>query len=216
MTRKLLGIVTALLVAGGLAVGGSGLASTAATTTAHASAMSVLPHSGSYSGVDHHGRMITFTFGGNYMSHFMVNHTLIGGAHVSNGMWHETCHNGLCTKGAWLTDSHVQGSWRTGGGTWVHFDARVAPPVVPYAGTYMGRDHSGLSIHLAYHGGRITTFKADHNEVGAGAVSGGRFEYCGNGICVKGHWESDYTVVGLWRFANSTHWRQWEAYAYAT
>ena len=141
MIRRLTGIAAALVLTGGigLTAAGLGLASTAANGSVPAAsaaapaapaapALSVLPNSGSYTGVDHAGRTITFTFGGNQMSHFMTNHQVVGGAHVSNGMWHETCHNG---------------------------------------------------------------------------------------ICAKGHWENDTTVVGLWRYSNSNHWRQWEACAYA-
>lgn len=215
MIRRMLGTAAALLMMAGLAISAFGLPSSAATATAHASAMSVLPHSGSYTGVDHAGRTITFTFGGNQMSHFMINHQVVGGAHVSNGAWHETCHNGMCTKGAWLTDSHVKGSWRTGGGHWVHFDARTSPPVTPYIGPYMGSDHSGLKIHLGYHAGKVTNFTADHNNAGDANLHGNKFDFCGNGICAKGHWENDTTVVGLWRYSNSSHWRQWEAFAYA-
>ena len=105
-------VAAALALTAGLLVG---------STTAQAA--SVLPEPGHYLGHDHHARVITFSFSGNQMMHFRVNHHLIGGAHVSHGMWHETCHGGYCTKGMWTSDTHVSGAWRHGGGTWVHFTA---------------------------------------------------------------------------------------------
>ena len=198
----------------GLATAGFGLASTAPATSAQA--LSVVPQHGSYSGVDHRGRIVTFSFSGTQVSHFQVNHLVIGGAHASQGRWHETCHNGVCTKGAWITDSHVSGFWRhASDSSWTAWDARTSPPVTPYPGTYMGNDHSGLRVHLSFHNGHVKNFNVDHNAVGDAAVSDGKFEVCHQSICFKGDWENDYTVVGSWRYSNSHHWRPWEAYAYA-
>lgn len=207
MFRKLCSILTALLF-----VAGFGLASTGV-----AQARNVVPHHGSYSGVDHHGRVVTFTFDGTQVSHFSVGHLVIGGAHVSRGMWHETCHNGYCTRGSWTSDGHVSGAWRAGGSsTWTSWTASVAPAVHPYAGTYMGSDHTGLRVHLSYHSGYLRGFTLDHNRIGDAQVSNRSFSVCYPTICFKGHWETEYYVVGSWRHSNSTTWRAWEAYAYAT
>jgi hypothetical protein len=84
MLRKLLAALAALIVTTGLTL----------AYTSGADARSVLPAEGNYAGVDHSGRMVTLSFGGNYMSHFTVGHKVIGGAHVSKGAWHETCHGG--------------------------------------------------------------------------------------------------------------------------
>lgn len=224
MIRKLSAVlVAAACAAGGFAVGASSLAEAepgaaagpaAAPSVDHAA----LPREGSYSGVDHAGRIVTFTFSGNYMNHFTVAHKVIGGAHVGSNAWHETCHGGYCTKGMWLTDTHVNGSWRLPDGQWTHFSAYHQPAlqVRPYAGPYMGRDHTGLAVHLEFRNGMIHGFKLDHSVRGNVSVDGhGRFETCLPSICVKGHWQSEYEVVGSWRPVNGSHWVQWEAYAYA-
>jgi hypothetical protein len=132
-------------------------------------------------------------------------------------MWHETCHNGYCFKGQWVSDTHVTGSWRHGGSsTWTAWSASVAPAIRPYTGTYMGSDHRGLRVHLSFHSGHVRAFTLDHNPVGDAAVHGGAFDVCHRTVCFKGHWESDYLVVGSWRYSNSHVWNPWEAYAYAT
>jgi hypothetical protein len=220
MLRRLTALAAALLmtVGLGLATTGSGAASAVpgVPTARAAAAVSVIPHHGSYAGVDHHGRMVTFSFNGNQVAHFAVNHQVLGGAHVSNGAWHETCHNGMCTKGMWSTDGHVTGSWRSGGGTWTSFTASSSPRITPYSGTYLGSDHSGLSIHFSFGNGFLRGFRVDHNHVGDAAAGSGKFETCHQTICFKGHWETEYMVVGSWRHANSSQWRPFEAYAYAT
>ncbi|MFC6041463.1 hypothetical protein ACFP8W_06995 [Nocardioides hankookensis] len=208
MLRKLMAVLAALAVATGLTV-----AVTAITSGADAKA--VLPAHGNYSGVDHAGRVVTFSFSGNYMSHLTINHHTIGGAHVAGAAWHETCHNGFCTRGTWTTDTHVAGSWRTGGGHWTHFSASVVPSLRPYAGPYMGRDHTGLAIHLTYGSSMIHGFKLDHSVRGNIAVHNAKFDTCLSSICVKGHWQSDYEVVGSWRPVHGSHWVSFEAYAYA-
>ena len=205
MLRKLSAVLAALIVAVGLT----------AAVTSGADAKSVLPANGNYAGVDHGGRMVTLSFSGNYMSHFTVGHKVIGGAHVSKGAWHETCHGGFCTKGMWVTDNHIQGSWREGGGSWVHFSVYREQPIQPYHGTYMGRDHSGLRIHLAFGNGRINAFTLDHSNRGNVPVTNAKFETCLPSICVKGHWQSEYEIVGSWRPSNGSHWSTFDAYAYA-
>lgn len=209
MLRKLSAVLASLVVLTGLTL----------VFTSGADAKSVLPTHGSYAGVDHGGRMITFSFAGNTMTHFTVNHTVIGGAHVSNGAWHETCHNGMCTKGMWQSDTHVTGSWRSAsGGSWVHFSATYKPStaIQPYGGTYLGRDHTGLRVHLTYRNGGIQGFSLDHSVRGNIAVHNARFETCLPSICVKGHWQSEYEVIGSWRPVNSSTWVTWDAYAYAS
>jgi len=129
MLRKISAVLAALVVMTGLTL----------AVSSGADAKSVLPAHGSYAGVDHGGRMVTFSFSGNTMSHFTVGHTVIGGAHVCNGAWHETCHNGMCIKGMWMSDTHVTGSWRQGGGAWVHFN-RPRPQ--------RARQHPGAQRHV--------------------------------------------------------------------
>ena len=79
------------------------------------SSSAVLPYAGHYRGHDSHGRAISFYFHGNQMTHFMVNHTAFGGAHVGHAAWHNTCHDGRCTQGMWVGDTQVHGSWSHGG-----------------------------------------------------------------------------------------------------
>jgi hypothetical protein len=207
MLRKLSAVLAALIVTTGLTV----------ALTSGADAKGVLPSEGNYAGVDHGGRMVTLTFSGNYMSHFTVASKVIGGAHVNNeGAWHETCHGGFCTKGMWVSDKHIQGAWRPGGGSWTPFSVYLEEPIQPYHGTYMGRDHSGLSIHLSFGSGRINNFKLDHSVRGNIPVTHAKFETCLPSICVKGHWQSPYAVVGSWRPVDGSHWTAFEAHAYAT
>ncbi|GEP37423.1 hypothetical protein NPS01_10860 [Nocardioides psychrotolerans] len=91
------------------------------TSTVHA----VLPYEGSYLGHDMYGRMVHFTFKGNQMSGFMVNHTSFGGAHVGGSAWHETCSGGRCTTGRWTDDVTVEGTWRDPNGHQSHWTARL-------------------------------------------------------------------------------------------
>jgi hypothetical protein len=93
----------------------------ASSPTLHA----VLPFEGSYMGHDMYGRSVRFTFHGNQMSHFTVNSTSFGGAHVSGHAWHETCSNGKCTKGMWTDDVTVEGQWRDQNGHVSHWTARL-------------------------------------------------------------------------------------------
>ncbi|GAA4749270.1 hypothetical protein GCM10023350_37930 [Nocardioides endophyticus] len=205
MLRKVMAVLAAIAITTGLTM----------VVTSGADAKSVLPAHGNYAGVDHSGRMVTLSFSGNYMSHFTVGHKVIGGAHVSTGAWHETCHGGFCTKGMWVTDNHITGSWREGGGSWTHFSVYLEQPIKPYVGTYMGRDHSGLKVHLSFGSGKISAFTLDHSNRGNIPVTHGKFETCLPSICVKGHWQSEYEVVGSWRPANGSHWSTFDAYAYA-
>lgn len=85
----------------------------------------VLPFEGSYLGHDMYGRTVRFSFRGNQMSHFTVNSTSFGGAHVSGHAWHETCSNGRCTKGMWTDDVTVEGQWRDPNGHVSHWTARL-------------------------------------------------------------------------------------------
>ncbi|WP_395658989.1 hypothetical protein [Nocardioides sp.] len=183
--------------------------------SAPAAEASVIPKQGPYHGVDHAGRAVSFTFAGNQMTHFTVGGYTIGGAHVSNGMWHETCHNGYCTKGSWTSDGHVSGYWRHGSGHWVHWTAGHQAPTA-YHGPYMGNDNHGTRIHFRFSGSHVTTFEVGHTSYGNFGVSGGRFSGCQHGICVQGHWQDDYTVAGSWRRHDSSHWIGWTAHAYAS
>jgi hypothetical protein len=88
-------------------------------------ARTAMPYHGSYLGGDSHHRTIRFEFHHNAMSQFMVNHTVIGGAHVGHDAWHETCHNGYCTSGQWVDDVTVRGTWRHGSGHAIHWEARL-------------------------------------------------------------------------------------------
>ncbi|MCW2843328.1 MAG: hypothetical protein JWN22_1244 [Nocardioides sp.] len=219
MIRKISSVVIALLAMTGLGLASAGLgfAHSGTASPAPAAARAVIPNHGSYSGVDHHGRIVTFSFSGTDVSHFAVNHLVIGGAYVSRGMWHETCHGGICTRGAWVTDGHVTGFWRYGGDpSWTAWSASSTPAMTPYGGTYMGTDHTGLRVHLSFNGGYVRGFSIDHNVVGDAPVTNGSFEVCHRVICYQGHWENEYYVVGSWRHASGGTWRPWEAYAYAT
>ncbi|MBZ5738036.1 hypothetical protein [Nocardioides mangrovi] len=209
MHRKLVSVLAALLLSA------AGLIGITVATSGPASA-SVIPANGSYSGVDHGGRLVSLTFHGNQVTHLMVGSQSFGGAHVSNGMWHETCHGGWCTKGQWVTDKHIQGFWRHGGSShWTAFSVSTSV-ITPYVGSYMGRDHSGLSVKFGYAHGSVNHVHIDHNLIGSGPVSGNAFHVCTHTVCFRGHWQSDYTVSGTWRYVNESHWRAFEAQAYAT
>lgn len=218
LTRKVAAILAATACAVGLAVAYGPLAEAESTpSTSTKAAAAVLPTHGTYKGVDHAGRIITFSFAGNYMGHFAVNNMLIGGAHVGGSAWHETCHGGMCTKGTWVSDHHVQGSWRTRDGHWTTFSAYHQPvaTINPYIGSYRGEDHAGISIHLMYRHGTIADFKLDHSVRGNIPVSNGRFNHCLPSVCVEGHWASDNRIVGKWKAVGSTHWFSWEVNAYS-
>ena len=206
MLRKLCSVAAALICIAGLGLAAS----------APAQARSVLPHHGTYTGVDHGQRIVSLSFNGTTVTHFTVGHLVIGSAHVSNGMFHETCHNGYCFKGMWMTDTRVEGYWRHGGShTWTPWSATVNQAVVPYAGPYLGRDHRTLRVHFSYHSGYVRSFSLDHNLLGDAPVSNGGFDVCFTSICVKGHWQDPYNVVGSWRYRNSSEWNPWEVNAYA-
>jgi hypothetical protein len=205
MLRKLTAAAAVLFCVAGL-----GLAA-----VAPAQAKSVLPTHGSYTGKDHADRKITFTFSGNHMSHFTVGSHLIGGAHVSNGMWHETCHNGYCTKGQWQLDFHVVGYWRTPGGHWTAFSANAPQP--PHQGDFMGRDHQGNFVHVSFHGSRVHDFTVEgYGDFPEAHVSHGAWhETCSHaGWCYRGRFQDAHTVVGEWRTRGSV-WHAWEARGYS-
>lgn len=210
MIRRLAALLSALLCLAGFGL-------TANPAQAQAQAQNVVPHHGIYTGTDHAGRHVSFSFGNHtQLSHFTVGHLVIGGAHVSNGMWHETCHNGYCTKGQWTSDGTVAGFWRHGGSTsWTSWHASFNPPAPPYTGTYLGRDHAGNAIHLSYGNHRVTGFKIGSTVIGDASVQNRTFEVCHHQVCFKGHWQTDHYVVGSWRHVNSHAWTGWEAHAYA-
>jgi hypothetical protein len=121
--RKLLSVIAVVLC-----ITGFGSMSPAGAHTAAPSAdakRSVMPYEGPYLGMDAHHRTITFSYTRSRgMYDFRVNHHLIGGAHVSGGQWHHTCHNGYCTRGQWHHDFNVTGHWNnTSGGGDVFFEA---------------------------------------------------------------------------------------------
>jgi len=91
--RSLTVLVTALV----LGIAGGTVASTASAT--------VIAKEGHYSGHDHNGNHIGFQYSKAHgMQHFTIDYSFtIGGAHVNNAMWHETCHGGYCTSGNWST-----------------------------------------------------------------------------------------------------------------
>lgn len=213
MIRKLLAATVAVLCVAGFGVATSGTA----VAGGGAAQRSVLPHHGTYNGTDQHGRHVSFTFGGahsNQMSHFTVGHQPFGGAHVSHGMWHETCHNGWCTKGQWTSDRHVTGSWRQGGShTWTTFTATFNPPSHPSQGHYAGQDHRQLRITFSLSSSQVVHFTLDHNVIGSATVTNRHFDVCHHRVCFKGHWQTDHYVVGAWRYASSHEWNGWEATA---
>ncbi len=212
MTRRLSALVIALLW-----VAGVGLAGTPAQAQAQAQVRNVIPHHGVYQGTDHGGRVVSFSFGNhNQLTHFTVGHLVIGGAHVSNGAWHETCHNGYCFKGQWVSDSVVHGAWRHGSSqSWTAFTTHFQPTPPPYQGTYMGWDHHGTRIHLSYASHQVVGFRIGQTVIGNAHVSDRRFEVCHQHVCFKGHWQTDHEVVGSWRPATGSTWVGWEAYAYS-
>ena len=206
MIRRLSALLLALLCLAGFGIAGS-----------PAQAQAVIPHHGVYQGTDHGGRAVSFSFGNhNQLTHFTVGHLVIGGAHVSNGMWHETCHNGYCFKGQWVDDGTVHGAWRHGSSqAWTTFTAHFRPSQPPYEGTYMGWDHHGTRIHLSYAGHQVLNFKIGNTVIGNAHVIDRRFEVCHQHVCFKGHWQTDHEVVGSWRTASGSTWVGWEAFAYA-
>jgi hypothetical protein len=195
MIRKLCISVATLVAVTGLAL----VAAPAQAT--------VIPHHGQYQGRDasHPARTVSFSFSGTQMTHFTVNHHVFGGAHVSNGMWHETCHNGFCTKGQWLGDGHVRGAWRPGGGHWTGFDVYYEQSIVHHRGNYLGDDHHDrdVRLHLATHG--AVTWTLDQVGTVTGSLRGNTVEACNTTICFRGHWQHDYEVVGSWWYRNSPH-----------
>jgi len=106
LSKRILSVLTAVLI---LAFAGGVVTSSANAT--------IIPKEGHYSGHDHNGNHIGFSYTKQHgMSHFTIGyHFTIGGAHVSNAMWHETCHGGYCTSGAWKHSGEVQGHYRHGG-----------------------------------------------------------------------------------------------------
>jgi hypothetical protein len=203
--RKLASVLAALACAAGLSV-----------ATIPAAQAAVIPVHGAYDGVDHHQRQVSFSFNGTTINHFRVGSLTIGTAHVSNGMWHETCGGGYCFKGQWITDTHVQGFWRHGGShEWTSWSASTMQ-IRPYVGSYMGSDHTGLRIHFTYSNGSLRAFTWDHNHIGDARVApDGSFNVCHPTFCFKGHWQSDYYVVGEWRHASQSTWHTWDANAYS-
>lgn len=186
-------------------------------SVAPAAQASVLPAHGSYHGVDHGSRTVSFTFSGNQMMHFSLDSQVIGGAHVSNGAWHETCHNGMCTKGMWVTDKHVTGYWRASGGHWVSFSATLQQSN-PYKGTYMGSDIHHASISFTYGHGYLTSVVIAGGHFPNVPVTHGHFSTCHSGVCFQGHWQDDYEVVGHWstHHAGTVYSFSWTARAFSS
>ena len=107
MIKRAFTVLVAALVLG---VAGGAMASTASANT-------IIPREGHYSGHDHNENHIGLSFGHQtQMNHFTIDYSFtIGGAHVSNAMWHATCHNGYCTSGAWVNKTTIQGHYWHGG-----------------------------------------------------------------------------------------------------
>lgn len=99
---------TVLIAALVLGVAGGAVASTASAT--------IIATPGHYSGHDSQENHIGLHWNTQqHMNNFTVNyHFVIGGAHTSNAMWHETCHNGYCTAGAWTGPRTISGYYRHG------------------------------------------------------------------------------------------------------
>lgn len=206
MIRKFVALAAALVCAAGLSLAGVGAATA-----------SVVPVVGSYNGVDHHSRAVSFSFNGTSISHLVIGHITIGATHVGNdGQWDETCGGGYCSKGHWITETHVTGYWRVGGShTWTSFDASTTA-FRPYVGTYMGRDHSGRSIHLSYANGILHAFTWNGQNLGSVHVdSTWHFSGSHNGTCFRGHWQTATYVVGEVRSCHVTHGTPFDANAYS-
>ncbi|CAN5406947.1 hypothetical protein BH09ACT12_BH09ACT12_38070 [soil metagenome] len=60
-----------------------------------------------------------------------------------------------------------------------------------------------------------TSTALDHSVRGNIPVHNATFETCLPSICVKGHWQSEYEVIGSWRPVHGSHWVSFDAYAYA-
>ena len=106
LIKRAFAVLAAALVLG---VAGGATASTASAT--------IIPREGHYSGHDHNHNHIglNYTVHGQ-MNHFTIDYSfVIGGAHVSNALWHPTCHNGYCTSGAWVNKTTIQGHYWHGG-----------------------------------------------------------------------------------------------------
>jgi hypothetical protein len=195
MLRKLLTVAAALVATAGL-----GLAAAPAQA-------SVIPHHGEYKGHDasHPARTVSFTYSGTQMSHFTINHQVFGGAHVSHGAWHETCHNGFCTKGQWTSDGVVRGAWRHGGGHWTSFEVHYERSIAHHRGTYIGRDQhgKGVNVHLSAH--NAVTWTLDQVGTVTGTMHNNRVEACNHTMCFRGHWQHEHEIVGSWWHKNSPH-----------
>lgn len=106
MKRSLIAVLAAL------ALLGAALTFTSGATAGSATSSGALPRVGHYEGRDNHHRHIRFYYGSHgQVINFRVEHTNFPPATVQGDKWHHTCHNNHCTRGHWVTDTHVQGHW---------------------------------------------------------------------------------------------------------
>jgi hypothetical protein len=106
-------LVTALVLLLGL-----GTAGPVQAQTAPSAEQAIHPAVGRYRGHDQQDRLITFTYTRAHgIRHFRINHHRVGHAVVTGGEWTRTCHQGYCSWGAWVSNTHVTGYWQRSGGS---------------------------------------------------------------------------------------------------
>lgn len=177
----------------------------------------VTPHHGVYRGWDARGWQVSFTFGGEHddkLTHFHLNHTSHGAAHVSpDGVWEETCQTAVCFRGHWVSDTEVEGAWRRSRDTtWHHFRARFHPPGTLHEGKYF--QHASPSVNFSYRDGRIIDFSFGRQVVGDAEVTSHHFHACYGDICFRGHWQDTHDAAGAWsRNGGVGSWHPWDATA---
>jgi hypothetical protein len=208
MLRKLgAGAVAALLIAG---VGWTATAS--GEPSAEARGVYRVPAPGSYQGMDHHGRQVSFVFTGQHITGFKVDQQPIGSGGFFLEGWTETCDGaGWCSGGSWQTNTHVVGRWRNPTGVWTAWSADLPGQSRGYQGQYSGTDHYDHEVRFVRSGHRVVHFNVAGRSVGSAVVAQGAWpETCNAGSCFKGHWLDDDHVVGSWR-QEGGHWVAWEA-----
>lgn len=218
MIRTLGAAAVALLCVAAFAVGAEAEAPSSPKAQAPTAERSVVAVHGSYTGWDQAQRAISFTYSGNQVSHFRVGSHTIGGAHVDgSAQWHETCHNGWCFKGHWVSDTEVVGFWKAPQGHWVPWNAFVPMPRTNFQGNYSGFDHRSGSVRMTRHNDFVQHFTADRHTFPSVRVDsrGAWGETCSHSHCYSGHWQDDYHVVGYWWRKSDGHKVAWEAHAYS-
>ncbi len=207
MIRRLAAVLAALVC-----LAASGLAA------APAQARTVTPRQGSYVGADQQGRHVAFSLvHASRLWLFTLNgHHFVGGAPVSGSTVPETCHDGVCFKGQWTSETTASGAWRyAGSSTWTAWQALYTELPAPHVGSYRGVDHSGRQVQLTFDGTLVTVRIGDHIMV-ATSVRYRTFEVCHPHVCIRGRWNAVTYVVGSWRLPSSSTWTAWEAHAHSS